>query len=945
MTSFASGKIRAKVARNSHVQSPCFELEVPWLSTAYIEPQVTVADDVKIGFYVTDWWQSEYRLGNDTLRFTVRLRIWNKSESRKTAKKWYHKSIPAGDHVFNIGKMAEGEYIAELMVVDQYGRKGPSLFHEFRVLKSFEIPEKETYVMTEEDLKKYEISNKGDVGEIRFIDATGLNQNDTEARVRDASLDVKAPSGKYVVIVGGEKYDPKENKNHRGARNVQEPEWLPNPWSWRTCKVIYADDYNKEEVEKTALNTGLGINKFLDDARQKGFRKVVFLKGTYRISNVTTIEVPSGMTIDLNGSVIKMNQFAGCHGVQIRMRDCTDSRVVNGIVEGDYFEHDYENSEKKAEWVMGICIDGESKYCGFERILLRYITGYGGGNGFHGYHGKNTGVGKFVKGTIDEKTGEVIPDVEGLIVSEPKKIDSFVEDGGYVTCSRFLGYQGRIGDDWSLRFHFYDKDGKYLETIRGRQYRIVRIPEGAETVRVTVYTTDMETAKALVLNCFKRPWNSWFQDIFILSARCVGLAPSAMFNFRFENCSFVRSGENLAKCAFDAEDGWDMMQDVWIVRNKFLKNPVNELLTCAGHNFIIEDNEASIHLWNRTNGYVIKGNEFRRAFFGAGETRGRTGLIRICNNTYSQSVRLGDNDGEAVDPSLAAVDPSQWVQDSGKNDDKKKRPYYTNWFVTMKDFENANFSLGNTAMISGVNLKGKELTRMSLAHSTLEDCEFKHHFSDSKFFKTIFKNVNGRINHGTSLSIVSSELENCSIGVQGSSKDKSGSFSIKDCKLKEVTSPVGYWNLPQNFTYENCTFENTEKPIIRIGVYSIGEIIFRNCTFNTATAPIVEVYDMRQNNNGRGGEYETLEGKIRFENCKFAKGLKNLIKVGGIPNDGRTEKPITVSLVDSRYAGKLLDKEVDWWTLENPTDKGNRKVKANKAKAGKKNRDNKKTQK
>ena len=29
-----------------------------------------------------------------------------------------------------------------------------------------------------------------------------------------------------------------------------------------------------------------------------------------------------------------------------------------------------------------------------------------------------------------------------------------------------------------------------------------------------------------------------------------------------ENCEFTKSGQVLAKCAYDAEDGWDMMQDV-----------------------------------------------------------------------------------------------------------------------------------------------------------------------------------------------------------------------------------------------------------------------------------------------------------------------------------------------------------------------------------------------
>ena len=44
-----------------------------------------------------------------------------------------------------------------------------------------------------------------------------------------------------------------------------------------------------------------------------------------------------------------------------------------------------------------------------------------------------------------------------------------------------------------------------------------------------------------------------------------------------------------AKYIWDAEDGWDMMQDVTFRGLNFYDTPNNEFLTCAGHNFIIEN--------------------------------------------------------------------------------------------------------------------------------------------------------------------------------------------------------------------------------------------------------------------------------------------------------------------------------------------------------------------
>ncbi len=879
------------------------ELEVPWLSTYYIEPQVTVNDAVNIGLYVTDWWQSEYRLGINSHKFSARLRIWKKDEARETAREWNLNDIKAGDHEFNAGKFGEGEYTVELSAEDEYGRKGPVLFHEFRVVKDFAIPEKETYIMTDSDLEHYKISNKGDLGVFRFIDATGKNEKDTAALVAEEAVKVKVPSGKYVVVAGGEKYDPEENKNHRGARGVAVPEWLPNPQSWRSCKVIYADDYDKALVETNSAITGIGLNQFLKEIREKGFRKVVLRQGTYRISNMTTIDIPSGLTVDLNGSVIKMNQFAGSKGVQIQIRDGIDSHVVNGIVEGDYFEHDYANSPNNSEWVMGLSMDGESKYSSFERLVVRYISGYGVGNGFHGNRGKYTPTKNFTNGTIDEETGKELPDAKGLVISAAEDITPFVKDGGYLACSRWLGYQGMIGNDWTLRFHFYDKEGNYLETIRGRQYRIVRIPAGAEKVRVSVYADDPMAVDGLILNYFRRPWNSRFEDIFVLSARAVGMAPSAMYNFRFANCTFVRSGETLAKCAFDAEDGWDMMQDVWIVRNKFFKNPVNELLTCAGHNFIIDDNEAKLHLWSRTNGYVVRDNELKSAFCGVAAARARTGLVRISGNTYTGGVQLGDREGASVDPSLAAVDPGQWVKDDQSENEKP----CTLWFATMKDFDKADsLSLGANAMLSGIKVKNKSLGRVSMAYSVLENCDFGHNISGSSFFKSALTNITGNVTYGTTLTITESEIAESTISLQNGGVK--GSLVVKDTDLNDVIFPIGYWVAPQKVIFESCTFENAAKPVIRTGVYSIGEFIFKDCKFNSTNAPIVEIYDMR--------ERHEKPGSITFENCVISENAKSPVTISARIGEG-SKKVITIFDKNSRYTGELVNKKADWWEFKN----------------------------
>ncbi len=895
-------------------------LEVPWLSTYYIQPDVTTAEDVKIGFYVTDWHQSEYRFGDDSHRFNATLKIWEKDGSREDAKEWNLKEIKAGDHAFNAGRFAPGEYIAALSAEDMHGRKGPVLFHEFRVAKDFTIPESETYRMTEADLKKYGISNKDNYGIFHFFDAKGKDEKATAALVAEEVKKVKVPAGKYVVVAGAEKYDPNENRNHRGARNVAEPEWLPNSWSWRSCKVLYADDYDKAKVEAEAVATGKGLNQFLSEVRKKGFRKVIMLPGRYRISHTAPIEVPSGLTWDLNGCTIKMNQYAGHNGRIIRIRDGVDTHIVNGIVEGDYFEHDYKNSKHMAEWVLGIDMDGASKYCSVERVLVRYITGYGVCHGFHGEYGNTNPINTFKPGTIDEVTGRELPDEKGLAICGLLDVQKLRDNIGYLTISRWLGYQGMAGDDWSCRYHFYDKEGNYLETIRGRQYRRVRIPEKACSVRVTIYVSSAKEANngGLRINLPRLPWNCWYQDLFLLSARAVGIVPSGMYNFRVENCSFARSGENLARCAFDAEDGWDMMQDVWIVRNKFFKNPYNELLTCAGHNFIVEDNEGHIHHWGRTNGYTVRNNICRGgSAFHADADRARTGLVRIYNNTYHGSVQLGAHGfsgPDKVSEALKAVDPDQWMtkeEKAKKAEQEKQASAKTYWFIVMQDIDKVpELKFGINAVLYKQTIRNKKLGRIVAVQSTVEDCK-NMLFNWSNFSYSKVKNFSGYVNNNTSVSFFHSELENGEISIHAL-----GAVIVRNCHLKNVVFAPAWWHvIPRKLVFENCTFEYTDRPVVRTPVFGIEEFKFINCKFNTGKAPVVEVMKMTKNKE-QFKETDQQSGKILFENCTITNQDGNVVKITANINDG-TQKKIIVTDKNSKYDGlQLISTKIPWWEIQ-----------------------------
>ena len=912
------------------------DMEVPWLSNYYIRPFVSTTEDVVVKFYVTDWYQSEYRLLDDSHRFHAKVTL--DDEKGKNIKTVELKDIKAGDHTVNLGKLqTPGLYKLAFYAMDVHGRKSPSLFHEFRVRtpESAEIPEKETYRMKEYDLKMLKASNKGDYGMFYWVKSEGTPWQETAKRIEKIAEKVKAPSGRYVIVASGEKYVPEKSSDPRsaarGAQKSPIPQWLPDSWSWKSCKVVYADDYDHKKVEREAVRTGNGLNALLRVARKDGYRKVVLYPGVYRISHTTPLMIPDGMTLDLNGSTIKLNQFTGCKGLMIRIRDAHDSHVINGIVEGDYFEHDYKNSDHNSEWVCGIGIDGDSRYSSFERLLVRYITGYGVTNGFHGQFTEARAIGGFEMGGIDEKTGAELPDAPGVATSYMVGIKDFYDLCGYVTVSKYLGYQGIGADEWNVRYHFYDDNEKYLETIHGLQYKRVRIPPKAGFLRVSVPSTPDTTPLdgTLTLNMFKLPWNCWVEDVFILSARCVGMAPAAMYNHRIQNCSFVRSGENLAKCAFDAEDGWDMMQDVWIYRNKFFKNPLNELLTCAGHNFIIEDNEARLHLWDRTKNYVIRNNLFSRASYGA-KSRVRTLLPRIENNTYTKMVVLGskdrskDENPDAPPPVNDANDngerKGQDENDANEQDDESVKLAKTapdNWFITMKDAEAApKIICLDFGFLVGVSLKKMEKTTINLYKSELSDSTGML-FTGTKVISSRLKDVDGLVSRGKF-------YINDSLYRNGKIQFHSGEIVMENADLRNVTIFCGYWVPPVKITLKNCIVNNNSKPLLRTGVYSIGDIKFINCAIDTGTAPAIEVYDMRSLGIREDGiDHDRETGKIRFENCTFTNRVKHIISLP--KGKDISHKYIEIDDDGNHYKGDVLQRKPARWYLRESNGTGRSK--------------------
>ena len=635
-----------------------------------------------------------------------------------------------------------------------------------------------------------------------------------------------------------------------------------------------------------ATNTRIGLQQLLHDISTKGYSSIKLLPGTYRIDHAESIFIPSNFTLDINGATIKLNQFTGDSALIITLNNTFDSHVINGVIEGDYYSHDYANSPNNSEWVIGISIGSESKYSSFENLVVKDITGYGGGNGiaksrdeslYYTYTNPTSIGDSFKLGDINIKTGEPIESTNRT-TSDFISIEGY-DEIGYLSVSRYLGYQGNSCNTWNMIAHFYDGEQKYISSADSYFYRRIGVPDGAKYMKVTIleesYPTDLSVQYFMV------PTHCSFKNIKFENNRCVGLAQSAMKDMLVENCEFTNCGQSSAKCAYDAEDGWDMMQDVTFRKLNFHDNPNNDFLTCAGHNFVIEDMiDGKVHFWERTNSYIVKNcNNLSSAYLGH-TSRKRSGYVRFCNNTINGNISIGAAE---------------------ENDD---------WPLTVKDC-NINGRAENT-IDTGLYLRcdiGKSNNKdnnwnISLGSGNFKDCTISNKSGENMggiYENCTFENISGNI-HGT-FNISNSTINNW-VTYAGAYDP---SYNFTNCELNNFEIIFGYWHQGASTLFNNCNINN-EDFLLKLPHYSMKKpvnIINSSFTSNGKDGMIV-FYDDRT--GGSAGEL-VEQDILTIENNKISLNNSQYV-VSGIDKD--TVNNINISFRNNELLSEklqLYDKE------------------------------------
>jgi hypothetical protein len=875
-------------------------LRFPYVATYYVEPTVTTKDGVAISFYVTDWDHSRVRFLDDSFRFTVRCKCVGPDG------KAYEKelqNVPSGDGAFEFGCLPKGEYDVCVWAVDAKGIESHRVWHKFQVVDPADVtlPKDRIHAVTAADLSAYGIRNDGDLGRkvlVEIPEPPKGTKGDEAIRLARAALDAYAatnppPARKgapgYTVLVAA----------HGGK---------PVFGSWQKSRIVTDAGYDTNAVERAAVATAEGLQRLLDDKATNGFRKVVLAPGTYRVSASRKIRIPDGMTLDLNGATIKENAFTGSHALIVSLENVRDAHLVNGILEGDYYEHDYAGSPNDSEWPMGFGIDGDAAYCTVEDVVVRDITGYGAGNGMGRVDGSlqvfYEAFGGYAAGGLDPKTGMVNASEEGRCTSGFREITKAMKEAGRVQVSAYLGYQSIRGNAWQMTGCWYDAEKNFLSSETLFQYRVVPIPEGAAFLRISVAIPDAETAQkaGIVATLFHIPQNCAVRRCTFDRCRCVGYAASAMKNMLFEENLFTHSGEALAKCAFDAEDGWDMMQDVTFRGNRCVENPLNNsLLTCAGHNFVFERNKGSIYLWPRTFSPCVRDNEIDVGTFHCG-ARHRSGYARFERNKYKFALEAPAEYGQYRGWELA-------FPDLGTSNADESKPFSIRLGCAARIaggvFTNRTIAIPEVFGGSFGNCLVERLEAGRWTGATVEGGKFYVLRQTNLFERCTFRGVEFATFGGGEQTFHNCEFTDC----------KFYSFSsavvrFVECPFTGCTFDSGYWTSPSDIVFKDCRIDVADTSFYKTGSYAVGKILLDKCRVTSANGKcevVVDLFDYRPSSG------DATPGAVEVRGCTFGEGVKTAVGCstvrwnGYMSVDADPTKKLSFSFADNQLAPGVVE--------------------------------------
>lgn len=437
--------------------------------------------------------------------------------------------------------------------------------------------------------------------------------------------------------------------------------------------------YNIKAGESVSISdaklNGAALTNLFKGIKNKGYRKIVMLNNTYMLDyHGDKVTLPDQFTVDMNGATFKAAQ---CNDINVSnlvdLRDCFDSHVVNGKLVGNYDRFDFEATKTNTNYNIpgeGLAVAeiNGARYSSFENMDMSYSVGYNLGV----FGGKRSGyVG--TPGKLAFKNQYYI-DANGNQVSSSDMcttdiIDiSTLLDRGELQCSVYLGYGGLALNKAELFMHFYGNSQNYLKTIKTRQYQVVKIPSGANYIRITGFTSATESS-GLTICCTGQATNCELINIKSHNTRTCAMHPGIYNHLLIKDCTFNKvADENeykVTKLALDFEDGYENGRNLFFINNEVYQGTsaltVQRCFNCN----VIKCRNFGLDFRGHIKGGLIKNNFFNDGTIYTTSFDSQSHL-KLDNNTFFNTLKFlkWDDTGDYSTIGLTKLDCKQNYQNN-----------------------------------------------------------------------------------------------------------------------------------------------------------------------------------------------------------------------------------------------------------------------------------------
>lgn len=367
------------------------------------------------------------------------------------------------------------------------------------------------------------------------------------------------------------------------------------------------------EPDTATINTQ-NIKDALLLAEQNNIHKIVFPKekffevevlGSLKNNCDATFIIPSNLEIDLNGCTIKV----AANGFQsyelFEFSELTkNSKLKNGILIGDRYEHNYETVNDTHEYGHGVNLRGSNNVV--ESLEIKQFIGdgcYMGGFGNMNYSLKLTAT-DFTRNYID-KTGAVQTSTTAMLSRELVLSDYGITGEYNTKIYPYFGDDVPIDYDYTVRLHFFDSANKYIDAYETITHNELYIPVNATSMRVELQNCNDNFTDVVFIYKSKIGRNNTIQNCHIWDCRRQGISTSGNENGKILNNHIHDIDGVLPKCGIDIEDTRYTLNSLLVEGNN-IYNCNGGALTCFdGYNITIKNNKLN---GNRTGGAISFNN-------------------------------------------------------------------------------------------------------------------------------------------------------------------------------------------------------------------------------------------------------------------------------------------------------------------------------------------------